>query len=140
MNENEKDFRLEILQKGLIVEPDTKENRPKNAFFLDLNQGQFVIEADPKKVMRVVRIARKHADFDGYGEHNAILDLIAHIEQIKDGGQIYWHRPYHVKDRSGMISMRNWLWWNGQFPGTVFLDKSPFNRFINRVLTQKQLI
>lgn len=134
---DERGFRLEIEKKGLIVESGTKEDRPNNTFYLDLNQGQFVIEADPKKAMQVVRIARKYASSDGYGEHIAILDLVAFTKDIKEGGQIYWHRPYHVRGQTGKkISMSQWLWWNGQFPGTVFLDKSPFNRFINRVLTQ----
>lgn len=129
-------FRFEVQKKGLVFESYPRETYPKNTFFLDLNQGQLVTEADPSKVMQVVRIARKHASSDGYGEHNAILQLVAYTAEIKKGGQVYWHRPYHMRNLTGMISMEDWLKKHGKFPGTIRLDKSPVNRLLNRVFSR----
>ncbi|QQG41310.1 MAG: hypothetical protein HYV90_04025 [Candidatus Woesebacteria bacterium] len=129
-----KRFRYEVQSKGLVLEAHSDEGLPKNTFFLDLNQGQLVTEADPSKIMQVVRIARKYASSDSYGEHNAILQLVANTKDIEKGGRVYWQRPYVVDP--DMISMKDWLKKHGQFPGTIRLDMNPFNRFLNYILTR----
>src|SRR5512142_3489178 len=102
--ENSELFHREIMRKGLSLGTYP---RTGTSFFLDLNSGSIYVEANPLKVMRIVRIARKYAEGDEYGDHNAILDLVADKAKLAKGGKIYWERPYFVHNKRGYISMRD---------------------------------
>lgn len=80
-------------------------------FFLDLNQGPLYAPADVEKIARLVELARKHADDEGYGEHSSLLELVARRDEL-DGGVVMWHRPYHVnmgRLSDDWVSLHNWL-------------------------------
>jgi hypothetical protein len=91
-------------------------------FFFDLNSGQIYAKQDPESVMGVVRLAREAAHDDMYGDHNALLALVAARSEV-NGDRVYWHRPYHVgaSDNPAVwISLKDWLTENGQEPDSVF--------------------
>jgi hypothetical protein len=84
-------------------------------FFLDLNQGPLYAPADVEKIARLVELARKHAVEESYGEHGALLELVARREEL-DGAVVMWHRSYHVnrgRVPDGWVSLRDWLAENG---------------------------
>ena len=82
-------------------------------FFFDLNQGQLYTSADTTKIFRLVQISRDYADSDGYGEHNALLRLVADKTDLSKGsGNVSWKRPYHVDAHSNpdkWVALRKFL-------------------------------
>jgi hypothetical protein len=106
--ENVERFRDAASAEGLILELfGTKEPH----FFFDLNQGQINCPPDPPKVYRLVELARLHAESAGYGEHNALLNLVARRDEL-ESPSLYWHRSYHVnasQNPERWISLRDWL-------------------------------
>lgn len=93
-------------------------------FSFDLNMGQIDINnAEPWRVMRLVTIARHFADDAMYGEHNALLGLVAQRRELEKGGNVYWHRAYHVgaNNNPAWVSLQDWLIENGQNPDSVRL-------------------
>ena len=85
-------------------------------FFLDLNQGPLYAPADVEKISRLVELARKHSVDETYGEHGALLQLVARREEF-DGTVVMWHRPYHVNMGclpDDWVSLHDWLAENGR--------------------------
>jgi hypothetical protein len=85
-------------------------------FNFDLNQGEMSsVDQDPWKILLLVSLARSNAREEGYGEHNALLSLVARVSEINDR-RVYWHRPYHVNalpSDTKWISLAEWLAWCG---------------------------
>jgi len=83
--------------------------------FYDLNMGALRGPKEPEKVLSLVNLARKHADSENYGEHNALLDLVCQRKDTQ-AERIIWHRSYHTRasnERHLWVSLREWLAENG---------------------------
>jgi hypothetical protein len=128
-------FREDAEAKGLIV---FYNDYKKPRHFFDINAGSYFSadDASPAKLKELVELARKHADDDGYGDHHALLNLVANREELaaweKGIGEkttLLWHRSYYVipiktKDREReekkWISLREYLAERGQEPNIKF--------------------
>jgi hypothetical protein len=97
------------------------DQEPEN-FFFDLNSGQIYTKRDAESAMKVVQLAREAAADEGYGDHNALLSLVAERSEL-GRNSVYWHRPYHVRasdDPEVWISLKDWLKEQGQNPDSVY--------------------
>lgn len=86
-------------------------------FEFDLNQGTVIlVDPTPERVRQLVELARQYAQDPAYGEHQALLSLIArHIELEED--IVYWKRRYYVEhSQDKWISLLQWLQENSQDP------------------------
>jgi len=90
-SEKVEQFRTEAQERELILPWSAKCPR----YFFDLNQGQLYTKQELPVVWDLVKLARDHADNDTYGEHNALLQLVARVSELEKES-VYWHRPYHV--------------------------------------------
>ncbi len=105
-------FRREALEEGL---GGGSAITTSARFFLDLNQGPLYAPADVEKIIRLVELARKHAVDEAYGEHGALLQLVARRDELDDA-MVMWHRPYHVnmgRPSDDWVSLQDWLAENG---------------------------
>ncbi len=94
--------------------PTTAE--PKHYFFFDLNQGPLWMEPNPKDVLRLIQYSRKLVIDEGYGEHNALLQLVTPFKLIGVNSYTEWQRPYYtsaLQERHNWISLAAWLASNG---------------------------
>lgn len=121
------DFKLrdEAVKLGLKVDSRTHDGR---VFYYDLNYGQIYGSTDPDKVFALVKLARKCASFDGDGEHNALLNLVARKDELGDesSGRVCWHRVYYTNARNepdAWISLRDFLTNNGHDTSEVFEEE-----------------
>ena len=111
-------FRTEAALQNLAYHTENKPASLKNYFSFDLNEGTLVTEKDPKKVMAVLRLARKYSDMPDFGEHAAILDLVAYEKDLIQGGPVFWLRWPGFRP-AGTITVRDWLRLNGQDPDSL---------------------
>lgn len=112
-------FRNSVVQHGLGW--DYGKEEPEN-FFFDLNSGQIHTKRDAESVMKVVQLARVAAESESYGDHQALLSLVARKSELSDS-RVYWHRPYHVNARTEpevWISLKDWLTEQGQNPDSIY--------------------
>ncbi len=112
-------FRNAVVEHGVGWSYSDKE--PEN-FFFDLNSGQIYSKRDAESVMKVVQLAREAAASANYGDHIALLSLVADRSEL-GRNSVYWHRPYHVRaidDPKVWISLKDWLKEHGQDPDSVY--------------------
>jgi len=122
-------FRNEASKMGVGFEAMSRnaERLPKPYFWFDLNQGNMISASDPATVIKLVELARDFAPADSFGEHNALLELVARkvdLEASED--HVYWHRWDHVdshKEPGKWISLKDWLITNGQNLYNVYRDR-----------------
>lgn len=120
-----RNFRSDAQRVGLLV-PERDRRGGQRSFYLDLNQGQLYVVPKAEDVLKLVQLARKHAESESYGEHLAILALVARRFELSEA-RVSWHRPYHVSsdDAITWITMREWLKVNGHpyVPGVSGLSE-----------------
>lgn len=99
--ENKRRFREEALRRELILPIGSSEP----SYFFDLNQGSLRTKQSLETVWNLVRLARTYADSADYGEHNAMLHLVAkksNLEQMSSPDDklafrtLSWSREHHV--------------------------------------------
>ncbi|MEK7498400.1 MAG: hypothetical protein AAB611_00905 [Patescibacteria group bacterium] len=108
-------FRNEALEKGLMVDDDARRDTTSQGFFFDLNQGVIWASTDPRVVLELVELARRHADSEEYGEHVALYNLVAKRVDL-NSTIVHWDRAYYTPARlepDRWISLGRWLKENG---------------------------
>lgn len=106
-------FRVRAIELGLSVTGSARDQTfktGKRLFYFDLNQGPIELaDPTPERVYQLVSLARAYADDASYGEHHALLGLVAQVKELDAGKQaIYWARAYHAS-HEGRISLAGWL-------------------------------
>jgi len=113
--ENTRNFRSEAEKKNLIIKSNTK----KRKFYFNLKDGTFFTPANPKKVFQLVKLARKYAESDRYGEHNALLQRMAKRNELNNE-TVLWEKNYFepevAKNRWAWVSLQDWLVKEGYDP------------------------
>jgi hypothetical protein len=95
-------FREKAVELNLMVEFRSHKDEKWRHFF-DINAGSFYSFDDkPETVKRLVELARECAEDVGYGEHNALIQLVALKTEIvkwerKEGDKtLMWQRSYYA--------------------------------------------
>lgn len=87
----------------------------------NLNTGDIVGMPEPHQVKALIEMAYAYATLGCYGEHMALLGLVADVADVEafEAGRsqiILWRSS--VSEGEGRISLRTWLAANGQVPNT----------------------
>lgn len=114
-----RNFRALAVCTGLIAD---RNHRPQEShFFFDLNQGGiYSASQNPEQILQLVYTARMCAPDEGYGEHNALLQLVTRVSEL-GSHSVYWNRSYHVNadNKTEWVSLAEWLNWCGKpYPPT----------------------
>ncbi len=110
-------LRKEALNKGLSIERKEVNGCKSCLFHYDLNQGEIFGVGGAESAAKLVRLAQSNAKYADYGEHYALLGLVADIKDLEpesvDDNIIYWRRSYHGGRASEAISLHQFLKNNG---------------------------
>jgi hypothetical protein len=126
-SDNGDESRSESFRKAADFARLTAQDGPtvgEQSHLFDLNQGTIYACSEAAKVRGLVELARVHAPSSAYGEHHALLGLVARrvdLERFNDGRllQLTWHRAYHVgalSDPEAFVSLADWLNEQGEVP------------------------